>query len=185
MNGYEVNTNIVSIVDIQRMYTLHLYVPEQYLNVYTTHVERWLEQQNDRGQYFDAGFDLLLLEPVEGSCWNTVKVNHKVAAKMVYQSGATETPVCYYMYPRSSLSKTRFRLANSVGIIDAGYRGHLIAKVDTMPYNDLDMHLSSNKCYFQLCAPDLGRITNVVIHSESELNNEVTSRGTGGFGSTS
>ena len=30
----------------------------------------------------------------------------------------------YYMYPRSSLSKTRLRLANSVGIIDAGYRGH-------------------------------------------------------------
>ena len=36
----------------------------------------------------------------------------------------------YYMYPRSSLSKTKLRLANSVGIIDSGYRGNLIGMFD-------------------------------------------------------
>jgi dUTPase len=36
----------------------------------------------------------------------------------------------YYMYPRSSLSKTKLRLANSVGIIDSGYCGFLIGMFD-------------------------------------------------------
>jgi hypothetical protein len=41
-------------------------------------------------------------------------------------------PCGFYLYPRSSISKTRMRLANSLGIIDAGYRGDLIAAVDTI-----------------------------------------------------
>ena len=32
----------------------------------------------------------------------------------------------YYLYPRSSISKLNIRLANSVGIIDSGYRGKSI-----------------------------------------------------------
>ena len=33
----------------------------------------------------------------------------------------------YYLYPRSSISKTPLRMSNSTGIIDAGYRGEIIA----------------------------------------------------------
>ena len=33
----------------------------------------------------------------------------------------------YYLYPRSSISKTPLILANSVGIIDSGYRGNIKA----------------------------------------------------------
>lgn len=41
---------------------------------------------------------------------------------------ATPSDNSYYleMYPRSSISKTDFTLANSVGIIDTGYRGEII-----------------------------------------------------------
>ena len=41
----------------------------------------------------------------------------------------------YYLYPRSSIVKTGLRLANSVGIIDAGYRGEIIAVVDNIDKN--------------------------------------------------
>ncbi len=41
------------------------------------------------------------------------------------------TPTGFYLYPRSSISKTRMRLANSVGIINARYRDELIAAVHT------------------------------------------------------
>ena len=34
--------------------------------------------------------------------------------------------------PRSSISKTPLRLANAVGLIDAGYRGEIMAAVDNI-----------------------------------------------------
>lgn len=39
----------------------------------------------------------------------------------------------FYVYPRSSISKTPLRLANSVGVIDQGYRGEImLALTNTM-----------------------------------------------------
>lgn len=43
----------------------------------------------------------------------------------------------FMLVPRSSMgSKTPLRLSNSIGIVDAGYRGELIAVVDNMSDND-------------------------------------------------
>jgi dUTPase len=103
-------------------------------------------------------------------------------------------PACgFYLYPRSSISKTRMRLANSVGIIDAGYRGDLIAAVDTIGLfgsNDIwhvwKETLSPIKKYdryFQVCAPDLSPFLVHIVETEAELS-APTTRGTGGFGST-
>ena len=96
----------------------------------------------------------------------------------------------YYMYPRSSLSKTRLRLANSVGIIDAGYRGHLTGMFDVV---NIDVNNNSNEeadfwgrkfdRYVQICAPGLVPILVQVVNSVEELGGE-TARGGGGFGST-
>jgi len=85
--------------------------------------------------------------------------------------------VSYYLYPRSSISKTTFIMANSVGIIDAGYRGNIMAKVRNM---SLETRFVWNKeKLFQICSPDLKPIKLVIVESLSE-----TSRGDGGFGST-
>lgn len=102
-------------------------------------------------------------------------------------------PCGFYLYPRSSISKTRMRLANSVGIIDAGYRGDLIAAVDTIGLfgsNDIwhvwKETLSPIKKYdryFQVCAPDLSPFLVHIVETEAELG-APTTRGTGGFGST-
>jgi dUTP pyrophosphatase len=102
-------------------------------------------------------------------------------------------PAGFYLYPRSSISKTRMRLANSVGIIDAGYRGDIIAAVDTIGLfgsNDI-WHVWKETLspiqkydrYFQLCAPDLSPFLVHIVDTEAELG-APTTRGTGGFGST-
>jgi dUTPase len=107
---------------------------------------------------------------------------------------ATDPPACgFYLYPRSSISKTRMRLANSVGIIDAGYRGDLIAAVDTIGvfgstdiWNVWKETLSPIKKYdryFQVCAPDLSPFLVHIVPNETDLGRP-TARGTGGFGST-
>ena len=35
-----------------------------------------------------------------------------------------------FLFPRSSVSKKDLRFANSVGVIDSGYRGEIILKFD-------------------------------------------------------
>jgi dUTPase len=108
-------------------------------------------------------------------------------------SPVPDLPSGFYLYPRSSISKTRMRLANSVGIIDAGYRGDIIAAVDTIGLfgsNDI-WHVWKETLspiqkydrYFQLCAPDLSAFLVHIVDTEAELG-APTTRGQGGFGST-
>ena len=102
-------------------------------------------------------------------------------------------PCGFYLYPRSSISKTRMRLANSVGIIDAGYRGDLIAAVDTIGvFGSTDIwHIWKETLspikkydrYFQVCAPDLSPFLVHIVEREEDLS-PPTTRGHGGFGST-
>ena len=85
------------------------------------------------------------------------------------------------------------RLANSVGIIDAGYRGDLIAAVDTIGlfgstdiwhiWNETLAPIKKYERYFQICAPDLSPFLVHLVETEQELS-PPTERGTGGFGST-
>lgn len=83
----------------------------------------------------------------------------------------------YMMFPRSSISKTPLRLANSIGLCDAGYTGELKAPL----YNtgNTPFHLKKGDRYVQLVAPNLEPV-------EFEIVDIVrnTSRGAGGFGST-
>lgn len=101
----------------------------------------------------------------------------------------------FYMYPRSSLSKTKLRLANSVGIIDAGYRGHLMAMFDVVNIEintdlleeeevmEADYYGKKYDRYVQICAPGLVPIVVQIVDSKEELGVK-TERGDGGFGST-
>jgi hypothetical protein len=96
--------------------------------------------------------------------------------KRVYPSG-------YLLYPRSSLGKGPMRLANSVGVIDAGYRGNLCGLFDVIE-NEKDIYFArKGERYVQLCAPGLQPIVVERVLSKHLLS-EPTSRGAGGFGST-
>jgi len=88
-----------------------------------------------------------------------------------------EQSVSFYLYPRSSISNTPLRMSNSVGIIDAGYRGDLIVAVDNI--SDEDYEVKAGSRLFQICGPTLEPIS---YQLSDELSD--TSRGSGGFGST-
>jgi len=125
--------------------------------------------------YPDAGFDLFCPVTQEYHGDKVTKVDFQVSCSAVYN----HTNIGYYMYPRSSLSKTPLRLANSVGIIDSGYRGHLIGMFDAK----CDGQLTQYERYLQICAPQLTPIYVEVVDTLEQLG-DPTERGDGGFGST-
>lgn len=129
----------------------------------------------------NAGFDLYA--PCDSE--NLKKIDHLVicSAQMVKHDGVSYN-TGYYLYPRSSISKTPMRLANSVGIIDTGYRGHLIAMFDVLPDPKFqNSGIQKFDRYVQLCAPSLLPIVVEIVDSINDLGRP-TQRGAGGFGST-
>ena len=88
-------------------------------------------------------------------------------------------PVGYFLYPRSSTgTKTPLRLANSLGIIDAGYRGNYIAAFDNI--REAVFTVDRLQRLVQICPPNLTYPLRVELVEELEQ----TERGAGGFGST-
>jgi len=131
----------------------------------------------------DAGFDLFV--PRNYTCLENIvtKINFEVkcSARILCENGRKYN-TGFYMYPRSSLSNTKLRLANSVGIIDSGYRGALIGAFDCCTPNEEYNVLTYDKLV-QICAPGLIPIYVRIVESEAELG-ITTLRGDNGFGST-
>lgn len=127
----------------------------------------------------NSGIDLLIPENISGN-----KIDHKISCKITKDN----KNVSYLLIPRSSISKTNFRMSNSIGLIDNGYRGNIIAKIDRIPIynNQLDKFqanteiISRGTRMFQLVVGDLTPISEIIIVDDLGETN----RGTGGFGST-
>lgn len=135
-----------------------------------------------RGHEDDSGFDLTTawIEPFDlpvdpkGGWQNT--------SYKLHMGIAVAPPEGYYfdMRPRSSFSKTGYVCGNSLGTIDKGYRGELMAIVH--PVADGLPELKAGDRHFQLV---LQKYENdEVVLTEVDDFPEVTQRGSGGFGST-
>ena len=137
--------------------------------------------END-SQFIDAGFDLYLptnynettesydntlLFKNDGNVKN-IDFKIKCSAKM-YSSPDREYNTGYYMFPRSNISKSRFRLANSVWIIDSGYRGNLISAFDLTPQPMDDYIVSKYDRLIQICAPSLVPIIVEIVDTIDDL----------------
>lgn len=135
----------------------------------TTAIEFYTRPGKDTTQG-NSGYDLHVPGDIVIPPRSVVFVNHGVVAVAHGGSG-------FYLYPRSSISRTPLRLANSVGIIDPSYRGCIIAALENT--SDTEYRISRGDRLVQLCLPDLRpfnvNITDVVTE---------TTRGSGGFGST-
>ena len=145
----------------------------------------------------DAGFDIFVPDDILTIPGKMNKIDFliKCSAKNYYENGNNCNNTGFYMYPRSSISSTNLRLANCVGIIDSGYRGHLIGAFDCLQISDTNFNYaigSSNLSDYciqkytrltQICSPGLIPIYVILVNSENELG-EKTLRGEGGFGST-
>lgn len=93
-----------------------------------------------------------------------------------------EATSSYWLMPRSSIVKTPLRMANSMGLIDKGYRGELLACVDNrseLNTNNSHYQVNRGERLFQIVGPTLEPVTYELVDELSE-----TSRGEGGFGST-
>jgi dUTP pyrophosphatase len=149
-----------------------------YVNSVADHNARVLSQP-----FVDSGFDLFT--PTNALCSSTSvnKIDFKIkcSAQMVYDLDQMQFNTGFYMYPRSSLSKLPIRLANSVGIIDAGYRGNVMGMFDCMPCPNEYSVLQYDRIV-QICAPGLVPIYVEMVDNTDDLGE--TQRNTGGFGST-
>tara|TARA_B100000614_G_C14486589_1_gene468941 strand:- start:386 stop:964 length:579 start_codon:yes stop_codon:yes gene_type:complete len=136
---------------------------------------------------YDAGFDLFCPHDLIISEYTHMyEVNHKIVTAMKLDNRY----VSYYLYSRSSTpKKTSLRLANNVGIIDSGYRGHIIANFDNMKHytaddnNLLNKKVSAGERLVQICPPNIEYPMKIyLVNDINELGK--TERGANGFGST-
>lgn len=180
------------------------------VNSYKNHCE----EHNNKillSKYKDAGFDVLVAKNQTfmeiHSKGSLIDLNircsmycteHRFIPPNVHRQ--VVTPQSYFLSPRSSTgTKTPLRLANSMGIIDSGYRGNIKACVDCNNYtidvstnNQLRVDgfngftIKKTNRYFQICSPNLKPILVKLVTTEEDLNNDetTTERGIDGFGST-
>ena len=137
-------------------------------------------------EHIDAGFDLFTPQTIQLKSHHVNKIDYKIIcnARIIknlekcqfYNTG-------YYINPRSSISKNKLRLANNTGIIDAGYRGHLIGMFDLIYSNHDDVIIDKFDRHLQICAPNLIPIFVELVDNIEELDIK-TLRGNGGFGSS-
>ena len=180
--------NIID-TETRELYETKILEQQQIVNKHLKLWNEWdISMTKDIWPHIDAGFDLftpndnILAPRVMGQ-----KVNMGIKCAMTFDG----MPVAYYLYPRSSTgAKTPLRLSNSVGIIDSGYRGYIIALFDNISSENPDKDSEAwdyivykHDRLVQICAPNISYpIYPELVDSIAELG--TTSRGEGGFGST-
>ena len=118
----------------------------------------------------DSGLDLYVLKDQLFKSGETNKIKLGISCE-------AENGESYFLFPRSSISKTPLRMANSIGLIDGGYRGEIMAVCDNI--KDFEFKINKGDRLFQLVSADLSAINFKIVNNLSE-----TDRGSGGFGST-
>tara|TARA_B100001750_G_C15019117_1_gene356072 strand:+ start:67 stop:504 length:438 start_codon:yes stop_codon:yes gene_type:complete len=118
----------------------------------------------------DAGLDLYVIENQTFLPGETAKI--KLGISCESKDGSA-----YFLFPRSSISKTPLRMSNSIGLIDGGYRGEIMAVCDNI--KDYEFSIKKGDRLFQIVSSDLSSIEFKIVEKLSD-----SSRGEGGFGST-
>jgi len=130
----------------------------------------------------DSGVNLpLLYAEVPPTKGKAAKLSSQIYGACISAMGG---PSPFLILPRSSTgSKTPLRLANSVGLIDEGYRGELLVCADN--HSDFEFVVPEGGLFFQLCSQDYVPFVKVVlVDSLNDLLPPRDDRGAGGFGST-
>jgi dUTP pyrophosphatase len=208
MTSFVSNTVLEQLSSIYPEFmVLHIYVDPQgaihgydpadptFRNFYRESIAKHNQHILENPTQYNAGFDLFVtdvqFDPNGILCF--IDFGVACAAKLYRTHVIPNSPTNvltnvntgYYMYPRSSLCKTTLRLANSVGIIDSGYRGNLKGFFDVI-LQDRNLPqvqpVEFGNRITQICAPGLQPIYVVMVDSREQLGE--TARGSGGFGST-
>lgn len=118
----------------------------------------------------DAGFDLTAVWAEEDRKRNVVSYHTEIAV---------EIPEGYVglLFPRSSVYKHQLQLANSVGVIDSGYRGEIVLK-----YRIVQPHISRYSFGDRVGQLVIVPVPDVELVEVEDL--EDSDRGKDGFGSS-
>ena len=135
---------------------------------------RWAKTRSDaaapsKSRASDSGFDLVLLEAVQ-----------QLGDVTLYDTGIRIQPAYGWYFdlvPRSSISKTGYVLANSVGVIDRTYTGPILVALRKADAEAPDLEVPARLVQI---------IPRPIVHVQLvEVDDlDATDRGTGGFGST-
>ena len=137
----------------------------------------------------DAGIDLYFTNDVNVPARQSLLIDFEIQCEMwtwtkdsgydmsVAKSLDNPYNCSYQLVPRSSIWRTPLRQANSIGIIDAGYRGRIMVPVDN--HSGYDYRVKRGDRLFQIVHPSLQPIQVEIV---DELTN--SDRGEKGFGST-
>ena len=144
-----------------------------------------LPTTNEAAEYYttgdlsteNAGFDLFVPEEVVFAPGERKLISMRVKARMD-KTDFLESTCHYWMPPRSSISKTGLLMLNSIGVIDKGYRGELMAFLWNT--TDAPVTVKKGERLVQIVAPNMGAIQKIVVVKSLDS----TVRGDGGFGST-
>lgn len=132
----------------------------------------------------DCGVDLVVPMTQEIGTSDVTKIGLGIQCALYKSYTKSKDKVCiskpYMLVPRSSISSTPLSMANSIGIIDPGYRGQIIAAVRNHTPNTYNTFtVAEGTRLFQIVAFD-GKPIKVKLVDELST----TLRGEGGFGST-
>ncbi len=119
----------------------------------------------------DSGFDLTLLEKIK-----------QIGDIELYDTGIKIKPAYGYYFdlvPRSSIIKSGYMLANSIGIIDRTYLGNIMVPLVKIDKNAPDLILPNR--LVQLIPR---QIIHFNFNEVENIESEESARGDGGFGST-
>ena len=120
---------------------------------------------------YDAGFDLRAREDVSIFPQDTEFIKTGVCVQI-------PTGFVGLLFPRSSISKTPLRMANSVGVIDSGFTGEIKVPL----YNVSEVEIRDINKYDRIAQLVIMPLADVSLEIVEELDD--SERGDGGFGST-
>jgi len=148
-------------------YLLHIKILDDNLFDYYNNIQSYYNG--------DSGINLINPFNLNIKPFNIETIDFKIQCEMIDLNDNTFTS--YRLVPRSSISNTPFMMSNSEGIIDAGYRGNIKAKVTNISTNSNE--IKNQTKYFQIVSPTLEPI---IIKIVDTLSN--SERNSNGFGST-
>lgn len=134
----------------------------------------------------DSGLDLFIAEDLSILPNTTSIVDLQVSCQCLgslslcpknWFSGKFRKNISYYLFPRSSISKTPLVLHNSIGLIDSSYTGNLMVALRNT--SNTTYSIKRGQRLVQLVNADLSSINFQLIEKHRK-----TSRASGGFGST-
>ena len=134
--------------------------------------EQVARMYRDHGHFHrgDAGLDLFIPEDIHFVPGETKPIHLHIACE-------SEGNQPYLLIPRSSISGTPLRMSNSIGLIDGGYRGEIMAYCDNI--KDKAYTVKRGQRLFQLVTLDGSTLEFEIVDELSQ-----STRGEGGFGST-